>query len=194
MDFAVRIVPTADRDIWFNSVVNIVENLQKKIRIASVMFDRWNSESTIQQLRTMGLMASTVTLRSEHFMSFLTMAYNGRVRMLPPAPEDVVGITDTGALVIGTPQEHMHGQSVVLVELLKLNRSVDLRKFINPKKGQVRGRDSDDLARCYVGAHYMVQDSVVDEMANQKGKLARRKNQMASDMSSFGQIVRGGNW
>ena len=194
MDFAVRIVPTADRDIWFNSVVNIVEALQRKIRLASVMFDRWNSDSTIQQLRTMGLMSDKVTLRPEHFMAFLTMAYNGRVRMLPPAPDDVVGISDTGALIIGTPQEQMHGRSVVLVEMLKLTRSPDLRKFYNPKKGQVRGRDSDDLARCYIGAHYMVQDSIVDEMANQKSKLARRKNQMASDMSSFGQIVRGGNW
>ena len=194
IDFAVRIVPTTDRDIWFNSVVNIVEALQKRIRIASIMFDHWNSDSTIQQLRTMGLMSDKVTLRSEQFMSFLTMAYNGRIRMLPPDADDVVGISDTGALIIGTPQEHMQGQSVVLVELLKLTRSPDLKKFYNPKKGQVRGRDSDDLARCYIGANYMVQNSVVDELANQKSRLAKRKKQVASNMGSMGQVIKGGNW
>jgi len=195
VDFALRIVPTVDRDIWFNSVVDVVESLQKKIRIGGVAFDHWNSESTIQQLRTMGILARKVTLKTEHFMGFLRMSYNGRVKLLPPDQRDTVGLTDTGALVIGTPQEEMQPSSVALVELLKLTRSPDLRKFYNPKKGQIRGKDSDDLARCYVGAHHLVQDSIVDEMANQKRRMSIRKRQIATDSGSVGQVYQGrGQW
>jgi hypothetical protein len=195
IDFAVRIVPTRERDIWFNSVVNIVAEIQKKIRLAGVAFDHWNSESTIQQLRTMGIIATKVQLGPVHFMNFLRMTYNGRVKLLPPSVEDTVGITDTGALVIATPQEQMAGQSVALVELLKLTRSPDLKKFFNPKKGQVRGRDSDDLARCYVGVHHLIQDSVVDNQANMKRKMNIRKRIAASDTGSVGVVVAGkGSW
>ena len=195
VDFAVRIVPTRERDIWFNSVVTIIREIQKKFRIAGVAFDHWNSESTIQQLRTMGIMATKVQLGPQHFMGFLRMAYNGRVKLLPPHADDTLGITDTGALVIATPQEQMQGQSVALVELLKLTRSPDLKRFFNPKKGVVRGRDSDDLARCYVGVHQLVQDSIVDAQANQKKKMNIRKRMQATDTSALGTVVSGrGRW
>jgi hypothetical protein len=194
IDFSFRIVPSQDRDIWFNSVVSIVEGLQRKIRIAGVAFDHWNSEATIQQLRNMNLLTTKVALKPENFMGFLTMAYNGRVKMLPPAKGDILGLTESGALMVGTPQEDMSGQSVALVELLKLSRSTDLRKIYNPKKGQVRGRDSDDLARCYVGAHYLVQDSIVDELSESSKRNAIMKRQMATEASSFGGVVRGKNF
>ncbi len=191
IDFALRIVPTGSRDIWFNSIVNIIEGLQKKIRIAQLSTDHWNSESTIQQLRTMDIMADKIVLKPDHFMSFLRMAYNGRVRMLPPASKDLVGLSDTGALVIGTPQEEMEASSVALVECLKLTRSPDLRKFYNPKKGQVRGRDSDDLARCYVGVHHLVQHSIVDEMANSSKRNAARRKLIAEDSMMSGTVYSG---
>ena len=195
IDFSLRIVPTVDREIWFNSVVSIIEGLQKKIRIGGAAFDHWGSDATLQQLRTMGILTNKVALKTQHFMSFLQMAYNGRVKMLPPDPNDIVGITDVGSLVVGTPQEEMRGSSVALVELLKLTRSPDLKRFYNPKKGQVRGRDSDDLARCYVGLHHLIQDSIVDSQANQKRKLSVRKRQIAGDASMHGQIYRGnGSW
>lgn len=195
VDFAVRIVPTRERDIWFNSVVTIIKEVQKKFRIAGVAFDHWNSESTIQQLRTMGIIATKVQLGPSHFMGFLRMSYNGRVKLLPPHADDTLGITDTGALVIATPQEQMQGQSVALVELLKLTRSPDLKRFFNPKKGQVRGRDSDDLARCYVGVHHLVQDSIVDAQANQKKKMNIRKRMQATDAGALGTVFPGtGKW
>jgi len=195
IDFSVRIVPTRERDIWFNSVVNIIAEVQKKVRIAGVAFDHWNAESTIQQLRTMGIITTKVQLGPVHFMNFLRMTYNGRVKLLPPHAEDTVGITDTGALVIATPQEQMQGQSVALVELLKLTRSPDLKKFFNPKKGTVRGRDSDDLARCYVGVHHLIQDSIVDSQANMKRKMNIRKRIAATDTTAIGTVATGrGNW
>jgi len=195
IDFAVRIVPTNERDIWFNSVVNVIEQLRKKIRIASIAFDRWNSESTIQQIRTMGIMATKVTLKPEHFMGFLRMTYNGRVSLLAPRTDDMVGLSDKGSLVVGTPQEQMEGRSVALVELLKLSRTPDLRKFHNPNKGKMRGRDSDDLARCYIGVHQLVQNSIVDELAETKKRRAVRKRQVATDTSMVGMNFRGpANW
>lgn len=191
IDFAVRIVPTNDRDIWFNSVVNVIEQLRKKVRIASIAFDRWNSESTIQQIRSMGIMATKVTLKPEHFMGFLRMTYNGRVSLLAPRSSDMVGLTDKGSLVIGTPQEQMAGRSVGLVEMLKLSRTPDLRKFHNINKGKVRGRDSDDLARCFIGVHHLVQNSIVDELAETKKRRAVRKRQVATDTSMVGMNFKG---
>lgn len=195
IDFAVRIVPTNERDIWFNAVVNVIEQLRKKVRIAAIAFDRWNSESTIQQIRSMGIMATKVTLKPEHFMGFLRMTYNGRVSLLAPRTSDMIGLTEKGSLVVGTPQEQMEGRSVALVELLKLSRTPDLRKFHNPNKGKVRGRDSDDLARCFIGVHHLVQNSIVDELAETKKRRAVRKRQVATDTSMVGLNFRGpANW
>jgi hypothetical protein len=141
----------------------------------------------------MGILAQQVTLKAEHFMGFLRMAYNSRVSLLPPRPEDMVGLSDKGNLIIGVPQEQMDGRSVALVELLKLSRSPDLRKFFNPNKGKIRGRDSDDLARCYIGVHYLIQNSIVDETDTKK-KRARRKRQLATDTPLVGTVARGRSW
>jgi hypothetical protein len=193
IDFAVRIVPTQGRDIWFNSIVSIIEQLRKRIRIAGVGFDHWSSIATIQQIRSMGILSQQVALKAEHFMGFLRMAYNSRVSLLPPSPEDMVGLSEKGNLIIGVPQEQMEGRSVALVEMLKLSRSPDLRKFFNPNKGKVRGRDSDDLARCYIGVHFLIQNSIVDETDTKK-KRARRKRQLATDTPLVGTVARGRSW
>jgi hypothetical protein len=190
IDFALRIVPTQARDVWFNSIIDLVQTLSQRIRIGSVWFDHWGSHATLQQIRDMGVSSDQLTLRAEHFMGFLRMAYNGRVKMLPPKDSDHISLTKTGALVLGTAQETMSGETVALVELMRLSRSADLKRFINPLKGTIRGRDSDDVARCIIGAHYIVQDTVVDELANTKKKRAIRKRQIAVDNSDSGQIVR----
>jgi hypothetical protein len=190
-DFLLRIVPARGRDVWFNSVIDIVQTLSRNIRIGSVWFDHWGSHASLQQIRDMGVPSDQVTLRAEHFMGFLQMAYNGRVRMLPPRDEDHISITKTGALVLGTAQETMAGETIGLVELMRLSRSADLRKFTNPLKGTIRGRDSDDVARCIVGAHYVVQDTIVDELANTKKKRNIRKRQFTATDFDIGHVVPG---
>jgi len=192
VDFCVRIIPTQTRDIWFESVVEIIKDLKQKIRIASVCFDHWNSESSIQQIRSMGIQSYKVSLNSDHFMNFLRTAYNGRVKMLPPHEEDKISISENGNLVLGKSQEFMHGESVGIIEVMKLNRSPDLKRFYNPNKGRIRGRDSDDLARCIIGVHTTVQNSIVDDMANTKKKKSIRKRQQANDNPLSGTIFRGG--
>lgn len=188
IDFAVRIVPTVAREIWFASILDIITVLSKRIRIGSVYFDHWGSQSAIQQIRDSGIQADQMTLRAEHFMSFLKGAYNGQVKMLPPKEEDHISITKTGALVLGTAQETMAGETIALVELMRLSRSANLNKFINPNKGTVRGRDSDDVARCIVGVHSLIQDLHVDELANTKKRRAIRKRQTADEDIVSGSI------
>lgn len=193
VDFAARIVPEQGRDIWFNSIVTIIEQLRKRIRIAGVSFDHWNSVATAQQIRSMGILTQPIVLKMEHFQGFLRMCYNSRVSLLPPKPEDMVGLSDKGNLIIGSPQEGMDGRSVALVEMLKLSRSPDLRRVFNPNKGKIRGRDSDDLARCLIGVHFLIQNSIVDETETKK-KRVRRKRQLASDTPLAGIVARGRSW
>lgn len=190
-DFCIRIVPTHERDIWFESVVDVIKELKKNIKIAAVCFDYWNSESSIQQIRSMGIQSYKVNLKIDDFMSFLRLSYNGRVKMLPPNKSDKINMNERGNLIIGNNQEDMEGESTALVELLKLNRSPDLKKIYNPNKGKIRGRDSDDMARCIIGSHFLVQNSIVDELANVKKKKNIRKKLIAGDSPLLGMVHKG---
>lgn len=186
-DFSFRIVPTHTRDIWFDSLIQIIRELKQRIKIAAVCFDQWNSESSIQQIRSMGIQSYKVSLRPEQFMSYLNLANTGRVKHIPPNPADKVSLSETGVLQIGSPQEDMSGESIALVELLKLSRSENLKRFTNENKGQTRGKDSDDVARCIIGANYLVQNSIVDDTQNtQKRKRMIKKRLMATENGMAG--------
>jgi hypothetical protein len=187
IDFAFRIVPPKGRDIWMDSIVEIIRNLKKKMKIASVCFDHWQSESAMQQIRSMGIPSYKVQLKPDHFMQFVNFANTGRVQLLPPDEEDRVDLSDTGMLLTGTPQEYMGGSSIALVELLKLSRSEDLKHFTNTNKGQVRGRDSDDTARCVVGASALVQGSITETQP--QSKIDRQKRLAARQDPMMGRVV-----
>ena len=182
-DFCMRIIPTRERDIWFNSILGIIKELKKKIKLCAVCFDQWQSSSSIQAIRDMGVPSFKVGLRSEHFMEFLAQAYNDQVSMLPPAYDDLFSMTDSGTLLIGKDEELMSGPGVGLLEMLKLERSPDLRKVLAPAKGSVRGRGSDDIARCMIGANAIVKDSVVDNLSNtgRKREISKRLHATGSN-------------
>jgi hypothetical protein len=189
VDFCVRIIPQNNRNVWFDSIIDIIEKLRKKIRIATICFDRWNSVSTIQQIRSMGIQSYEVSLKvPDDFLKFRDMVYNGRVFMLPPDENDKLNVDDNGKLLIGSSQESMSGHGVALVELLKLSRSPDLKKIYNVNKGKVRGRDSDDIARCVIGLHHIIQNSVVDNTTNVKGKREIRKRLQANENPISGSV------
>jgi len=187
-DFCMRIVPPQGKDIWFESVINIIEALRVKIKIAAVVADHWQSEHLMQKIRDMNIQSYKHVLKPEHFMQFLLSCNNGKVKLLPPDPSDNLQLLDDGTLVLGQQQEYMSGPGVGLVECLKLSRTPDLKKFVNENKGKVRGRDSDDTARCIVGAHWLVNNSVVDEMADNKKRRAMLKKQMSTDHNTFGGV------
>jgi len=191
VDFAMRIVPTVERDIWFQCIIDIIQNLKDRINIASVCFDRWSSDSSIQQIRDLGIMSHKESLKVEDFVSFVRLAYNGRVVMLPPDEKDNLDIDAHGNLMFGKTQVEMSGAGVAVVELMRLNRSPDLKKVFNPNKGKKRGIDSDDTAHCVVGANKLVQDSVVDRTSDTMKLREMRKRQVSQAGSYTGRLLPG---
>jgi len=187
---AFRIVPTAGREIWFESIIDIMRTLKQRIKIVDFGCDNWNSVSTIQAIRNMGIPAQEVTLRIDDFMAFRNLAYNNRISMLPPAGTDKLDLLANGHLSLGMPQVNMSGEGIALVELLKLSRSEDLNKVFNSRKGSVRGQDSDDVARCIVGVNRLVQGSVVDPKAKNvnKHQTLQRLRSMENPLS--GQVYK----
>lgn len=177
IDFCYRIVPSREREIYFNSLLDIIKVLKEKWKIATVAFDQWQSVSLIQAIRDLGVQSNKVNLKSDDFMAFLQQVYNDQVNMLPPDPTDNVFLSEEGSLYMGVPEELMSPESVALVELLKLERSADLKKVLAPRKGQVRGRGSDDVARCVVGVNLLIKDSVVNRLdSGRRRELVKRLN------------------
>lgn len=187
---AFRIVPTVGREIWFESILDIMNTLRQRLRIAAFGCDNWNSVSTIQAIRNMGIPAMEVSLKMDDFMEFKNLAYSHRISMLPPNPDDKLELSASGQLLIGTAQVNLSGEGVALVELLKLSRSEDLKRVFNERKGSVRGQDSDDVARCVIGVNKLIQSSVVDPKAQNvaKNQMLQRLQSMDSPMS--GQVFK----
>ncbi len=191
IDFVMRIVPTNDRDVWFQCIINIISNLKKRINVVAACFDRWSSDSTIQQTRDMGISSYKVSLKVDDFVTFVRMAYNNQVSLLPPDEEDKLNVDNRGNLILGRSQLEMSGEGVGIVEMMKLNRSPDLKKVYNPNKGKKRGIDSDDIAHCMVGVHGLVQDSIVDRRADTLKKREMRKKQITGVGSYKGKVHKG---
>jgi len=181
VDFCMRIVPSRERDIWYNSVLEIIKDLSKKLKIASVSFDSWQSMAAIQSIRDMGINANKVRIKSESFLEFRAQIYNDQISLLPPSVSDSLSLSPTGVLQIATPEEFMQGESVGLIELLKLERSPDLKKIVAPRKGSVRGKGSDDVARCIVGVNAVIKDSVVNNMGT---RAAAEKRKMMTSIAN----------
>lgn len=174
IDWCCRIVPTKDREIYFNSLLDIIKDLGKKWRIAVVAFDQWQSVSLIQSIRDLGIQSHKVRLKSDDFLQFVMQCYNDQIKLLPPDPFDNVSLTERGTLQAPIEEELLSPESVGLIELLKLQRSPDLKRIIAPKKGTIRGRGSDDIARCIVGANLLIKDSVVNNMESGRRRELRK--------------------
>ena len=182
IDFCCRIVPTKDREIYFNSLLDIIKSIQKKRKIITVAFDQWQSIHLIQGIRDLGIQSNKVKLKNEDILSFVQEVYNDKVSFLPPHPMDNVSLSETGVLQMGVEEERMAPESVGLVELLKLERSLDLKKVLAPKKGSVRGRGSDDIARCLIGVNLLIKDSVVSKLdSGRRRELVKRLNATGSN-------------
>jgi len=185
IDGLFRIIPSDTNEIWYNSILDVVSKLYNRINLVSIKADHWNSANLFQNIRSKyNIQADYYRIKPEDFLSFVSLSYEGRISMLPPALEDGLEIDDTGNLIMKTRQEEMKASSVALIELLKLNKSPDLRRFFNEKKGVVRGRDSDDLARCVIALNAIVQNSVVSIVQGRKAELLQRQ------IESFGRLGR----
>jgi len=181
-DFCCRIVPTRDREVYFNSLIDIIKVIKMKRKIVTVCFDQWQSISLIQAIRDLGIQSNKVHLKNSDFLSFVQEVYNDKVSFLPPNHMDNVSLSETGSLQYSVEEENMFAESVGLMELLRLERSPDLMKIMAPKKGSRRGRGSDDVARCMVGANLLVKDAVVNKLdSGRRRELVKRLNSTGSN-------------
>lgn len=182
-DWVVRLLPESKpkREIWFDFVTNIIDYLSKTSTIGRVEFDRWQSTYLIQQIRAKGIPCERKSTAAEEFTQFVGDVTYSRVRMLPPMPADA-----------SLEPPFMSAQGLAFYELEHLERSTDLKKVHNPKKGMMRGYNSDDVATTIVHASHMVQSQVMD-MGSSNSPSARLRREQSSEYaqtSGTGSIYR----
>jgi hypothetical protein len=168
-DWVYRLVPETKprKEIWFDFVVSILDYLSKYYFISRVEFDRWQSTYLIQQIRNRGIVTEMKGTTADHFNKLLNDVNFGRVRMLPPMPDDHK---------LEPPQ--MSSQGLAFYELERLERSPDLKKVFNSAKGLRRGYNSDDVATVVAHVNSMVQSAVVD-IDNSNSPQSRLKREQA---------------
>jgi hypothetical protein len=186
-DWVLRILPTSDMEVWFDSCVDLVDTLKNSQKIGRVEFDRWNSVALIQQIRNLGINAEQKSLKSEHFIKFVSDSHMGRVKLLPKEPEDD-----------GLDPPFKSPPGVGLYELERLERSLDDARIYNPEKGKRRGWNSDDVARVLVHLHQMCQDSqVMPTGAKLRSREARLKREeigsQTFQLGGMGRVISPGN-
>lgn len=178
------------RTVYFDCIVKIIEHLRRFTRISQVCFDRWNSEKLIQDIRQHGVPTENYSIKTEDFMSFLRCCYEGKVHLLPPRPDEPYDV------------KLKNDEEKAIYELRRLERSPDLRRIYNPKKGKVHGLDSDDLAQVVVGVHRMVQSSMVHVTDSTSHKEVLKREQVEGNRyyaphlggMGGGRIAKGRRW
>lgn len=173
-DWVFRLIPESKprRDVWFDFVVQAVDQLSKYVHIARVEFDRWQSTYIIQQIRNRGIVCEMKGTTAEQYLKLLNDVNYGKVRMLPPLPEDA-----------NVEPPLMSAAGLAFYELEHLERSTDLKKIYNPRKQTgKRGWDSDDVAGCIAHTNWSVQSSVVD-INNSNSSQSRLRREAASGHS-----------
>src|SRR3990172_3127690 len=178
LDWAMSIRPTITpkRTVFYECMVRMVDVISKRQRIGGGGFDRWNSESLMQAIRNLQIPAEQRSLKYADFQSFVGQAYLGRLKLLPRLPSDSNADPRT-----------MSDQAKVIYELSKLQKSIDLKKVYNPKKGQVQGYNSDDLAYVAVGAHSLLLQSLVHKNNTGLSERLRREQSHQSVGTWVGQ-------
>jgi len=152
-DWVYRLLPETKprREIWFDFVVNVIEHLVKYYYVGRIEFDRWQSTYLIQMLRNKGIVAEMKGTNADMYNKFINDVNYSKVRMLPPASDDTK-----------VEPPFMSAPGLAFYELERLERSPDLKKVTNPRKGMKRGWDSDDVATVVVHCNYLVQSSIID--------------------------------
>lgn len=182
-DWVMKIIPQKypeTMDVWFDSIMDIIKKQKDRQRIARVEFDRWNSALLMQSIRDINIPAESKGTVVTDFVKFVADANLGRIRMLPPDPNDIK---------VDPPD--MSPAGTAFYELEHLERSPDLRKVFNPRKGERIGFNSDDVAQCVVHVHRMVQETVaIDQTGFQHSPEKRLRNEQVG--SARWGIAKGG--
>lgn len=172
-DWVLRLLPEQKprRDVWFDFVVTSLEHLSKYYHIARVEFDRWQSTYLMQQIQNRGIVCEMKGTTPDMFIKFVNDVNYAKVRMLPPMPDDHK---------VDPP--HMSAAGLAFYEFEHLEKSPDGKKIFNPKKGQRRGWDSDDVAVAVAHVNSMVQGAVVN-INNSNSIQARLRRESAGGHS-----------
>jgi hypothetical protein len=181
-DWVFRLLPEGKprRDVWFDFVVQVIEQMAKSYVIGRVEFDRWQSTYLIQQIRDRGISTEMRGTKTDDFLKFVADVNFSRVRMLPPNPDDAQ-----------LEPPFMSAQGLAFYELERLERDTDLGKVYNPRKGQRRGYNSDDVATVVVHVNDMVQSTVVDLSTSNTRQVRLHREQMGgSNWSGRGALFR----
>lgn len=150
VDWLLRILPTDNKSVWFDSCVDIIDYQKQYHKIAQVEFDRWNSITLIQRISNLGIRAEQRSIKPIDYVKFVADSIMGRVRLLPKEADD-----DN----LDPPFKSPAASGIY--ELERLERSIDDTKIYNPKKGKRRGYNSDDVAVVLVHLHNMCQGSQI---------------------------------
>jgi hypothetical protein len=187
-EFSLRIIPEPGKSVWFESLIDVIKSLMKYRKIAMVALDSWNSEASLQQISNMGVPVQQISLKVDDFTRAVQDTMLGRLRLLPPLPSDKLSLDDLGTLRVGIDPIHLSAEGTVIYELLRLERSRDLKMISNPKKGDKRGANSDDCAQTLVGAHKLVQEQFGRASENQNER--RRSREVSGATQFHGGLIR----
>lgn len=189
-EWSLRIIPEQGKSVWFESLIDVLKKLSKFRKISMVALDSWNSEASLQTISNMGIPIQQISLKVDDFTRAVQDAMLGRLRLLPPRESDKLSIDDLGTLKVGIDPAKLSAEGTTLYELLKLERSRDLKTVSNPRKGERRGANSDDAANCLVGAHKLVQEQF-GRVSHRAGE--QKKSREVAGASNFtGGLVRSG--
>ena len=155
-DWVIRLLTKSrSQEVYFESIYQLLKELQPKVPIKAIEFDHWNSKPIVQRLRDeLGLWAEEVAISDDIFLSFMRDAYSGQVRMLPALDSDE-----------GKDPPYMSAQGAAIYELLRLERN-EKDKILNPLKGLRRGHNcgrGDTLVTMADGTLKALADVKVDE-------------------------------
>lgn len=141
-DWCLTIRPTnrPKRTVYFDCIVDIINNLRKRQKIQLVTFDHWNSESILQNLRNMQIEADVYCAKSEDYINFVNDAYEGKVQLISPIKDD------DGK----DPYINMSDYGRFLHEFLNLERGIDM-------KVDHRAGEHNDICVCAISAHRHIQ-------------------------------------
>jgi hypothetical protein len=175
-DWVIRMLPNVGTEVYFDCVFDLVKAVSQKQRIVRVEFDRWNSLQLIQQIRVkLGIPAEHQPTKHQHYIDFRTAAFNGLLEMLPLEEDDV----DQEDPTLMTPQ------ACALYEMEGLQIDPDTQKVKNPKKGERRGWNSDDVAQCVVHVNRLVQEQGYTKKHDDRTRRAARQR-LEAGASNFG--------
>lgn len=165
-DWVIRLLTRSrEQEVYFESVFQLLKELQQSVIIKTAEFDHWNSKPIVQRIRNeLNVWAEEVVTTNEHFIQFMRDSYSGYIRMLPELQNDA-----------NLDPPYKSAQGAAIYELLHLERDPKNDKVFNSKKGLRRGHDSDDAARVIVHANRLVQDQGYTERQDDVSRRARRK-------------------